>query len=170
MDWLYENSEDNTSRYILGTVGEKPLVCFGINPSTATPECLDNTLKSVERIALNNGYDSWLMLNVYPQRATHPSDLHSEKDEILHKNNLIHIEKIFDMHKPTIWAAWGTVIEKRRYLKDCLFDIVSVAENYKCQWISFGRISKNGHPHHPLYLKKLETYKNFPIIEYMNHL
>jgi hypothetical protein len=49
--WLYENNEDNTVRYILGTKGKKPLLCFGINPSTAEPEKLDNTLKSVERVA-----------------------------------------------------------------------------------------------------------------------
>ena len=39
-------------RYILGTAGKKPLITIGINPSTAEPDNLDNTLKSVERIAL----------------------------------------------------------------------------------------------------------------------
>lgn len=55
--------------------GENPLVCFGINPSTAVPNALDPTLKRVRRFAAENGYDSWTMLNVYPQIATNPKTL-----------------------------------------------------------------------------------------------
>lgn len=41
--WLYEHNDDNSARYVLGTVGENPLVCFGVNPSTAEPNALDAT-------------------------------------------------------------------------------------------------------------------------------
>ena len=68
--WLYVPKVYSEYRYILGTRGKKPLICMGINPSTAIPDRLDNTLKSVERIALANGFDSFLMFNVYAQRAT----------------------------------------------------------------------------------------------------
>ena len=71
--WLYVPPYYTEYRYILGTRGENPLICIGINPSTAQPGDLDNTLKSVERIALGNGYDSFTMFNVYPQRATDPN-------------------------------------------------------------------------------------------------
>ena len=54
--WLYVPPYYTEYRYILGTRGENPLICIGINPSTAQPGDLDNTLKSVERIALGNGY------------------------------------------------------------------------------------------------------------------
>ena len=57
--WLYVPDHYADYRYILGTRGENPLICIGINPSTAQPGDLDNTLKSVERIALGNGYDSF---------------------------------------------------------------------------------------------------------------
>ena len=72
--WLYVPNQYTEYRYILGTRGQKPLICVGINPSTAAPDALDNTLKSVERIALYNGYDSFLMFNVYAQRATRPDE------------------------------------------------------------------------------------------------
>ena len=49
-----------------GAGGRRPLVCIGINPSTAQPGALDPTLKSVERLANANGFDSWIMFNVYP--------------------------------------------------------------------------------------------------------
>src|SRR5574343_1860068 len=93
-DWLYEKNEENTVRYILGTKGKNPLLCFGINPSTAEPENLDNTLKSVERLSLNNGFDSWIMLNIYPQRATDPNDIHKNFDIFIHESNLTVINKL----------------------------------------------------------------------------
>ena len=71
-NWLYEKNRNNTARYILGETGKKPLVCVGINPSTAAPNNLDRTLTNVKRFSELNGYDGWLMLNVYPQRSTDP--------------------------------------------------------------------------------------------------
>ena len=73
--WLYIPNVYSEYRYILGTRGDRPLICVGINPSTAAPDALDPTLQSVERIARSNGYDSFLMFNVYAQRATRPDDM-----------------------------------------------------------------------------------------------
>ena len=44
--WLYVPDHYSEYRYLLGTKGQRPLVCIGINPSTAVPDRLDNTLKS----------------------------------------------------------------------------------------------------------------------------
>ena len=49
--WYYEPHTYQPYRYVLGRVGRHPLVCIGINPSTAQPGALDPTLKSVERLA-----------------------------------------------------------------------------------------------------------------------
>ena len=49
--WLYVPNRYGEYRYILGTRGEHPLICIGVNPSTAAPGDLDPTLKSVERVA-----------------------------------------------------------------------------------------------------------------------
>ena len=62
--WIYVPNYYGEYRYILGTRGEKPLICVGVNPSTAAPGDLDNTLKSVERVAHHNGYDSFIMFKV----------------------------------------------------------------------------------------------------------
>jgi len=109
--WIYENDQNNDIRYILGTKGNKPLLCFGINPSTAKPEDLDNTLKSVERLALSNGFDSWIMMNVYPQRATDPNDMHINFKGGIHSKNLEHIENILSNNNTTIWAQEPTVAQ-----------------------------------------------------------
>jgi len=167
--WIYINEKGNKIRYVLGIEGDNPLVCMGINPSTAVPQDLDNTLKSVERLAFSNGFDSWIMLNVYPQRATDPNNMHQEIDPQIHGKNIENINKIF-AKEPVIWAGWGTIIEKRPYLMDCLTDIYDVSKKYNCKWISLGKISKKGHPHHPLYLRKDEKIKDFDMDGYMEML
>ena len=62
--WLYVPNRYGEYRYILGTRGDRPLICIGVNPSTAAPGELDPTLRSVERVAHHNGYDSFIMFNV----------------------------------------------------------------------------------------------------------
>ena len=92
--WLYVPDYYTDYRYILGTRGSDPLICIGINPSTAAPDDLDNTLKSVSRIAQGNGYDSWIMFNVYAQRATNPDDMDAELNVKLHRENMRAFEYI----------------------------------------------------------------------------
>ena len=86
--WIYAPNFYSEYRYILGTRGENPLICVGINPSTAKPDDLDNTLKSVQRIAQGNGFDSFLMFNVYAQRATRPDDMEKTCNWALHEENM----------------------------------------------------------------------------------
>ena len=86
--WIYAPNFYSEYRYILGTRGSRPLICVGINPSTARPDALDNTLKSVQRIALGNGFDSFLMFNVYAQRATRPDDMEKSCNLSLHRENM----------------------------------------------------------------------------------
>ena len=117
--WLYTPNFYSEYRYILGTRGQKPLICIGINPSTAQPDDLDNTLKSVQRIALGNGYDSFLMFNVYAQRATDPDAMEKVCNPLRHRENMEALRYVLSLSdSPAIWAAWGAVIEKRGYLKD----------------------------------------------------
>ena len=150
-EWLYAPNFYSEYRYILGTRGKNPLICIGINPSTAQPGDLDNTLKSVNRIALHNGFDSFIMFNVYAQRATDPDALEKTCNLQLHKENLEAFRYVLSIsQKPAVWAAWGTIIEKRNYLPQCLLDMIRVGEEYGAQWYCAGKCSKKGHPHHPL--------------------
>lgn len=168
-DWIYINDLDNTVRYVLGVKGKRVLACFGINPSTAEPNNLDRTLESVNRIATNNGYDGWIMLNIYPQRSTDPDGIHDIKDDSIHKENLKEIKKILRKYKiKDVWVAWGTIINKREYLLDCLEDIKKVLSRRNINLISFGNKSKDGgHPHHPLYLRSDTNPEKFDVDSYL---
>ena len=169
--WLYAPNFYSEYRYILGTRGKNPLICIGINPSTARPDALDNTLKSVERIALGNGFDSFLMFNVYAQRATSPDDMERECNPLLHKENLEAFRYVLSISEnPSVWAAWGAIIEKRKYLPQCVRDMVLAGEEFGANWYCAGAITKKGHPHHPLYLRKNETLKPFDVKTYLDNL
>ena len=155
--WLYVPNVYSDYRYILGTRGRSPLICVGINPSTAAPDALDNTLKSVERIALHNGFDSFLMFNVYAQRATDPDDMETECNPALHRENMQAFRYALSLsapQSPAVWAAWGTIIEKRPYLPVCVRDMLAIGAEFGARWYTAGKRSKKGHPHHPLYLRK----------------
>lgn len=170
--WLYVPCRYEEYRYILGTRGNSPLIAVGVNPSTAAPGALDNTLKSVERIALGNGYDSFIMFNVYAQRATDPDDMETEFNPVLHSENMAAFDYVLSLSSsPAVWAAWGTVIEKRAYLANCVRDMIEIGSAHGARWYTCGSRSKKcGHPHHPLYLRKDAQLDSFDAAEYLDGL
>ena len=166
--WLYAPNFYSEYRYILGTRGKNPLICIGVNPSTAQPDDLDNTLKSVERIAHGNGFDSFIMFNVYAQRATDPDAMEKVCNPLLHRENMEAFRYVLSISEaPAVWAAWGTIIEKRDYLPDCVKDMVALGREYGARWYCAGARSKKGHPHHPLYLRKDEKLQDFDVTQYL---
>ena len=67
----------------------------------------------------------------------------------------------------TIWAAWGSLIEKRKYLSGCLKKIVALASKYDCKWVKKDQGERTfKHPHHPLYLAADEPLKEIDIDKY----
>lgn len=167
--WLYVPNTYSEYRYILGTRGAKPLICIGINPSTAAPDALDPTLRSVERIAHANGYDSFLMFNVYAQRATRPDDMERACNLHLHEENRKAFRYLLSLSEaPAVWAAWGNVILKRDYLMDCMRDFLADGQTVNARWYTAGPLLKSGHPHHPLYLKRDTPLLPFDIDAYLS--
>ena len=171
--WYY--SGDDEVRYILGEknilnkngIGSNPLIVIGINPSTAKPDDLDNTIKRVVNKAKDYGFDSYIMMNVYPQRTKNPKFIHKqdEYNNDIHLENLKAYEYVFKNTKNSkIWAAWGSNIENRMFLKTCLKDIVSLLEKYNVKWMKRGNWK---HPHHPLYLSDNYKLEEFDINEYI---
>ena len=166
--WYYEPHVYQPYRYVLGRPGKRPLVCIGINPSTAQPGALDPTVKSVERLAAANGFDSWIMFNVYPQRATDPNDMDKTPDRALCDENLRWLAAVLAQTQPTMWAAWGTLIEKRPYLPGLMREMVALTRERGTPWVTFGRRSKAGHPHHPLYLRRDAAPEPFDVEGYLD--
>ena len=156
MRWIYERDDKNLNRYALGQVFDesgRTLICFGINPSTASPEQLDNTINKVIKIARFNGYSNWIMLNIYPQRATNPDDLHMTANEQIIKQNIETVLQILDEYQDSdILFAYGNLISKRSYLRHCLGQISELLKP-KSKTIKVIKLTKEGNPVHPLYQK-----------------
>ena len=145
------------------------MICIGINPSTAAPDALDPTLQSVNRIALSNGYDSFLMFNVYAQRATRPDDMEKTMNPLLHEENRKAFRYLLSLSpQPAVWAAWGNIIEKRDYLTECMRDFLADGKAVGAKWYTAGPLLKSGHPHHPLYLKRDNKLLDFDIEAYLS--
>lgn len=70
------------------------------------PNQLDNTLKSVERLSRNNGFEGWMMVNICAQRSTNPDGMHIEINNEIHQSDLRLIDNLlFTYPRSTLWAA-----------------------------------------------------------------
>lgn len=152
----YENvkmtGDNDTVRYALRKDGDRPLVVIGLNPSTANEAKADPTMTRVMGLAERNGFDGFVMLNLYPQRTTDPAGLDSELNDALHQENLRQIkEAVKDINEPTVLLAFGNNIGLRLYLKTCLRDIVTAMADKRPHYVPVGTPTNWGNPRHPLY-------------------
>lgn len=169
-EWLYERTPDNSARFVLGPVGQNPLVCFGVNPSTATPEKLDPTVTRVKGFADRNGHDSWIMLNLYPQRATDPDDMDRVPSAALKAENERQIAQLLADRQLTLLATWGGLITSRTYLPALLRDIVKLTDAAGCDWVSLGDPIGGGHPRHPSRAPGAMVLQRFDMARYLSRL
>lgn len=147
---IYKTSNDNKLRFVLGKNGENTLVVIGLNPSKANEETPDHTMRKVMGFAGGSGYDSFIMLNLYPQRSTDKNLMDLEINDDYHQANLQAIEEVLkDKKNINVLVAFGNDILLRKYLKQCFMDIVTIVEKSKANWLQIGDLTKAGHPRHP---------------------
>jgi len=169
-EWIYENNADNSARFVLGTAGAHPLVCVGVNPSTAAPGIPDLTVSKVSGFASRNGFDSWVMLNLYPQRSTDPNGMDLAHDPGLKEENERRISEWINGRSLTFLAAWGGLIMARPYLTQMLAGIVSATELSGGNWVSIGDALKAGHPRHPSRAAYTWPLQSFNVRSYLRSI
>lgn len=164
----YANPEHNTYRYCLGYKGQNPLVIIGLNPSTADNSKPDPTMKRVIGFTESNGFESFLMINLYPLRTPCPKVLKEKGfDETIHSINLKKIDSyLAKIDNPTILLAFGTQISKINFLKICFKDIAGICKKYNPRWTYLEK-TKYGHPKHPLYISGELKLSPFDIESYI---
>ncbi len=166
-EFLYK--AEGNYRYVIGQISEKPLICIGLNPSTAKPVNPDRTYCKVIQIALNNKnkFSSIMFFNLSPFIDKNPDNLPHTMYSKEHQKNLDIIRTILEhIDGPIVLCAWGAGIEKRPYLKTNLIDIHHC---FPANTI-WKRIDerKFNHPQHPLYAKEDIKLVDFDIKEYLN--
>lgn len=143
-------SEDRKHRYALWRIWDesKPLVMFiGLNPSTANETDNDPTIKSVCRIAANNGYGGVYMMNCFSYVSTDPKLLKSNPMAEEWNNNTLTATASRCKDVVFAWGNFDIVKERGRDKELCEMFPNALALH----------INKNGSPKHPLYCSSKTT-------------
>jgi hypothetical protein len=168
---LYRCNEDDSVRFILGKDGINKLFVVGLNPSTANKEESDITVAKVETVAKNNGYDGFVMVNLYPQRSTNPNRLPEKGDDGLIIKNIEIIEALAkNQNMPVFWAAWGNGIVTRSYLIKALNVLTRKIRPLGAEWVHYGELTKYGHPKHPSRLSYSWVFSDFDVVSYVQNV
>lgn len=170
--WIYKNNADNTARFVLGTEGDNPLIIMSVNPSVGSPTQDSSTIGSIRHICAYYNYDSWIILCLYPQRATHDaSELAEVADPALVQENITVIKDVLAKYPGAkIWAAWGGHIHNRYYLAECLREIAPIAQSDGDTWMHYGPLLESGDPRYPLYIEPGEGFYPFNMTGYLETL
>lgn len=164
---IYVSNEQDTVRYLLGSRSDTMIIIVGLNPSTASSEKSDTTVSKVKRAAINSGYTGFVMTNLYPLRSTNPHGLPTNCNDQLLKKNSKNIKNIASTQKnPVFWAAWGSDITLRPYLKQSLLEINKIVKSLDGKWVQFGKLTKKNHPRHPSRLTYAWQFEEFDIDKY----
>ena len=99
-------------RYRLWHIWDKSkpiLVVIGLNPSTATEEKDDPTVRRCLGYAMDHGKGGLSMLNIFAFRATKPADMKSQKDPVGQYNDGAIIDEATRATQAggEVLCAWG---------------------------------------------------------------
>jgi len=168
---LYTTSPDNSSRFVIGVSGDRPLHVVGVNPSTATNLKSDTTISKIKTFSSLNGYDGFMVCNLYPKRSTDPNKLPQRINRNLLQENLdIIYSSVRSTRSRDIWLAWGQTISKRGYLLSCLEDLKNNIDPLEPRWIALGERTRGGHPRHPSRVSYKKSFNSFNLDGYINKL
>lgn len=135
--------------------GDRPLVICGLNPSTATADVNDPTIRREIGFAERWQYGRLFKVNAYAWRATDPDDMKRERRagvDVIGPENDAAIRDAAELAKMCggiFIAAWGRNIERERE-----FDIARILISVGIPVWCFGTDRKTGaaYPEHPLYV------------------
>lgn len=131
-----------------------PFVMFiGMNPSVASPEIDDPTIRKEMHFSRSMGFTAYVKTNCMDFRATDPKALLSVRPRS--DQNLPHIVSLA-AGASRIIAAWGALPKPLRRYAD---DIVSALHEYPI--FCMGK-TKDGSPRHPLYLPNSSEFMPWP--------
>jgi hypothetical protein len=168
---IYSNDRNDLWRFTLGKSGFRRLLTVGLNPSTATKEKSDTTVAKVEAVAKQNGFDGFVMLNLYPVRSTDYNALPLDVDAEAFSENLNRIEALVAADPTSVvWAAWGDNIHARSYFVAAARELFSRLQKYEIAWQHFGTLTNSGHPRHPSRLSYAWSFSELDTRRYVQTL
>ena len=113
----------------------------GLNPSTADETNDDPTIRRCVRFAQSWGYSALCMTNLFAYRATKPEDMKAAPEPLGFENDRVLLA--MSSQAAIAIAAWGT---------DGPCKARDQAVRRLIPRLHYLRLTKDGHPQHPLYL------------------
>jgi len=133
--------------------GDGRVVCFVmLNPSTADALIDDPTVRRCMDFARRWGFTALSVRNLFAFRATEPKELSSVDDPTGGHRGDVELWMAGTAHLTV--AAWGAKVPFRRDRE--------ALEMFKDITLYCLGTTKNGHPRHPLYVRKDQPLKVFP--------
>ena len=143
-------SEDRVYRYALWRRWDEDSADYamfiGLNPSTADEAEDDPTIRRCIQFAKDWGYSGLCVTNLFAFRATDPKVMKQVVEPVGDKNDQWLSE--CGLHAKVVVAAWGSHGVHRN--RDAVVKRLIPELHYL-------RLTKEGHPGHPLYLPKILT-------------
>lgn len=149
-------SEDRKYRYILWRSwksSSRNFVLFiALNPSTADESADDPTIRRCKSFAMNLSADGFLIANLFAFRATRPIDLKQSKSPIgIDNDNWLVAANEFSQRTVVCWGNDGSHMDRAAAVLPRLINP------------EYLRMTKSGHPSHPLYLPGNLVPQVFPV-------
>lgn len=116
---------------------------IGLNPSTADATMDDPTIRRCIGYAKDWGYQKLVMTNLFAYRSTDPTIMKQSNDPIGPDNDMYLIG--LAQNSSLIVAAWGT---------NGSFNGRDISVRKMINNMHYLKMTKGGHPSHPLYLSK----------------
>lgn len=121
--------------------GQGYVAFIGLNPSTADETENDPTVRRCMNFTRRWGYSQMVMLNLFAFRATDPADMKKASDPVGPENDSVLLER--SRGAEVVVACWGTHgVHMGR----------GEAVRQMIPGLQKLRLTKDGHPQHPLYL------------------
>lgn len=132
-------------RYWLSSIWEpsiRPLVVVGLNPSKADKRKNDPTVERVETRAHALGLGGFVMLNLFAWVSTEPAALLGVEDPVGEENDRWLREYTARGLVLCAWGTWGPTAKRDAAVLELLRD----------RDLHVLKLTRDGHPNHPLYL------------------
>ena len=156
-------SDDSLHRYTLTrvlrpTATPRRLLSIGLNPSTATHELDDNTIRKETKFARAWGFDVYEKGNLFGFRSTDPRGLLEADDPYGDPDNIEEILRLA-CGASLVLAAWGGPYQPKPLARMVAARAREVTRRLVEAGIALHclAVTKDGFPRHPLYLPDAST-------------